>query len=70
MLAYPFTMVIHPNFQQNIDIPVYTGHEPPRRLGHHLNLSLIPNLNHVSTGIKPLSLNTVVNKNPYNVETN
>ena len=70
MLAYPFTMVLHPKFQQKIDILVYTGHEPPLRLGHHLNLSLMPNSIHVSTGIKPLSLNIVFNRNPYNIETN
>ena len=46
MLAYPFTMVLHPKFQQKIDIPVYTGYEPPRRLGHHLNFSIMELLNY------------------------
>ena len=58
------------NVQQKIDISVYTGHESPRRLGHHLNLSLMLNSNHVSIGIKPFSSNIVFNKNPYNIKTN
>ena len=66
MLAYPFTMVLHPKFNKKIDTPVYTGH---RRLGHHLNLSLMPNSNRVSTGTKPLCLNIVFNKNLYHIET-
>ena len=70
MLAYPFTMVLYSKFQQQIEIPVYTGHEPPRRLGHRLNLSLMPNSNHVSTGIKPLCLNIAFNKNTYHIATN
>ena len=35
MLAYPFPVVLHSTFQQKIDIPVYVGHEPLRRLGCH-----------------------------------
>ena len=70
MMAYPFTMALHPKFQQKIGIPVYKGHEPPRRLGHHLNFSLMPHSIHVSNGIKTFSLNFVFNKNPYNIETN
>ena len=69
MLAYPFTMVLHPKFNKKIDTPVYTGHQPPRRFGHHLNLSLMPNSNHASTGTKPLCLNIVFNKNLYHIET-
>ena len=30
----------------------------------------MPNSIHVSTGIEPLSLNIVFNRNPYNIETN
>ena len=70
MLPYPFTMVFHPKFNKKLDTPMRTEHKPPRRLGHHLNLSLMPNSNHVFTGIKPLCSNLVFNKNPYHIETN
>ena len=52
------------NFNKKNRHPRYTGPKPPRRLEDHLNLSLMPNSDHVSTGIKPLCLNIVFNKNP------
>ena len=70
MLAYPFPVVLHSTFQQKIDIPVYVGHEPLRRLGCHMNLSLIPDSNDASPGIKPLCSKIDVNKNSYHIETN
>ena len=57
-------MGLHPKFQQKNRHPRYTGHKPPRRLENHLKLSLMPNSDHVSTGIKPLCLNIFFNKNP------
>ena len=58
------------NPTQNRHPRIYKTWTIPRRLGHHLNLSLMPNSNHVSTGIKPLCSNIVFNKNPYHLATN
>ena len=79
MLAYPFTMVLPPKFkkQKEKDIPVYAGSELILRrdlnlrpsedsseaLKCHLNLPAMPNLNHVSTGIKSLCSKIAVGKN-------
>ena len=55
MLPYSFTIILHQRFQKT----VYAGREmilhktrrrQPQFLGHHLNLPLMPNSNHVSIG--------------------
>ena len=55
MLPYSFTIVLNQRFQKT----VYAGREmilhktrrrQPQFLGHHLNLPLMPNSNHVSIG--------------------
>ena len=61
-------MVLHQKFKK-IDILMFAGreltlHKAPkklsRRLGRDVNLPLMPNVDHVSTGIKPLCSKPII----------